>query len=315
MKTLILGVWAFGIALLKHLSSTHPDKTFFAYEKDTTVRNHLMQERRSPYFFTEYIFPHNIIFLEDITEILPTIDLIVLVIPNQFVRGSITEIKPYLRSWVTFLNLSKWIDNQTLHTVSDTLSDTLSGFTYQYASLSGGMIAQELFAWAQLGADIWVSEASIAEPLQTLFGSDSLSIHIVPEYKNIELLGALKNIFALYVGYMEGKWYGASTIGYHYCLLWKDMKKLLPLLGGNPDIEYGDFALGWDMIATCFWPSRNKHFGKLVWLGMSPEEALQQLREEKKHAEGFETLKWVRDFIVGKWVFDELEKVIAIFLR
>ena len=45
------------------------------------------------------------------------------------------------------------------------------------------------------------------------------------------------------------------------------------------------------MIATCFGNSRNKYFGKLVGSGKTSEEALGQLKEEKKHAEGFETLK------------------------
>jgi glycerol-3-phosphate dehydrogenase (NAD(P)+) len=315
MKTLVLGVWAFGIAILKHLSSTHPDETFFAYEKDQTVLSHLTRERKSPYFFMEYTFPENIVFLENIVEILPSIDLIILIIPNQFIRSAIRDMRPYLKENVTFLNLSKWIDNQTLHTVSDTLSTILSDFPYQYACLSGGMIAGELFSWAELGADIWVSDMGTLEPLRTLFESDSLTIHITPEYKNIELFGALKNIFALYVGYLEGKWYGASTVGYHYCLLWEDIKKLVPLLGWSGVLDYGNFALGWDMIATCFWPSRNKHFGRLVWLGMTPGEALQQMKEEKKHAEWFETLKWVRDFIVGKWSFPELEKIISILIQ
>ena len=79
---------------------------------------------------------------------------------------------------------------------------------------------------------------SIAEPLKDLFESDSLTIRITPEYRNTELFGALKNIFAIYVGYLEGKGYGASTVGYHYCLLWADMKVLLPLLGGNTNIDY-----------------------------------------------------------------------------
>lgn len=314
MKTLVLGVWAFGVAILKHLSSTHPETTFYAYEKDPRVLRHLVDERKSPYFFTEYTFPENVVFLEDIVEILQSIDLIVLIIPNQFIRSAITEMKPYLKSWVTFLNLSKGIDNTTLRTVSDTITDTLGGFSHNYACLSGGMIASELVSVSPLWADIWVLDMSIAEPLKTLFESDSLTIRITPEYRNTELFGALKNIFAIYVGYLEGKWYGASTVGYHYCLLWADMRKLLPLLGGNTNIDYGDFALGGDMIATCFGNSRNKYFGKLVGSGKTPEAALSQLKEEKKHAEWFETLKWVRDFIEEKWSFTELEKVISIFL-
>ena len=314
MKTLVLWVGAFGVAIIKHLSLLHPHQEFYAYEKDVTSREHLIRERRSPYFFPDFTFWENVIFLEEIETILPSIDLILFVIPNQFIRSTVTTMKPHLKSGVIFLNLSKGIDNTTLRTVSDTLQDELGGFDYHYAVLSWGMIASELVEARPLGADIWVSDVSIGQALIGTFQSDTLTIRITLDYKNVELYGALKNIFALYVGYLEGKWYGASTVGYHFSLLWHDMRKLIPLLGGSDALDYGDFSLGWDMIATCFGNSRNKYFGKLVWEGKTPLEAYAQLKEQKKHAEGFETLKGIKNFISWKWSFGELEKVIGIFL-
>jgi hypothetical protein len=47
---------------------------------------------------------------------------------------------------------------------------------------------------------------------------------------------------------------------------------------------------------------------------MTPTEAYEQLKIEKKHAEGFETLKWLKNFTDGKVRFDELQKVIEIFI-
>ena len=92
------------------------------------------------------------------------------------------------------------------------------------------------------------------------------------------------------------------------------MKKLIPLLGGSPILDYGEFALGGDMIATCFGNSRNKYFGKLVGAGKTPIEAYEQLKSEKKHAEGFETLKGIAKFLEGKEGFKEIKKIIDIFL-
>lgn len=314
MKTLVLWVGAFGVAILKHLSLLHPDRVFYAYEKDIPSREHLIRERKSPYFFSDFTFGENVVFLEDIETILPSIDLVLFVIPNQFIRSTIVHMKSYLKPGVIFLNLSKGIDNTTLTTVSDTLQDEIGGFDYHYAVLSWGMIASELVEARPLGADIGVSDLSIGSTLEEIFQSDTLTIRITSEYKNVELYGALKNIFALYVGYLEGKGYGASTVGYHFSLLWHDMRKLIQLLGGSDALDYGDFSLGWDMIATCFGNSRNKYFGKLVWGGKTPLEAYAQLKEEKKHAEGFETLKGIKNFIPSKWNFGELEKVILIFL-
>lgn len=68
------------------------------------------------------------------------------------------------------------------------------------------------------------------------------------------------------------------------------------------------------MIATCFGNSRNKYFGKLVGSDMTPIEAYNKLKEEKKHAEGYETLKGLAKFVEGKGEFGEIEKVVKIFM-
>ena len=274
----------------------------------------MISERRHPHFFSEKTFPDNITFLRTISDILPAIDLIILIIPNQFIKSAISEIRTYLKPGVIFLNLSKWIDNTTLRTVSDTLRDELGNFSYYYAVLSWGMIASELFLWKPLWAQIGISDKSISLPLKELFQSDTLDIKVSDTYKNIELFGALKNIFALYVWYLEWRGHGYSTIGYHFTRLWKDFEKLIVLLGGMDDLDFSQYALGGDMIATCFGNSRNRYLGTLIWSGRSLTEGLEILKIEKKHAEWYETLKGIKNYISWKGVFPELERVISLFL-
>jgi glycerol-3-phosphate dehydrogenase (NAD(P)+) len=110
------------------------------------------------------------------------------------------------------------------------------------------------------------------------FRSDTLAITLTPKYKNIELYGALKNIFALYMGYLEGKGNGLSTVGYHFCELYKDIMKLIVLLGGENIDDFSQYALGGDLIATCFGNSRNRYFGRLVGEGKSSQEAYDTLK-------------------------------------
>jgi len=58
--------------------------------------------------------------------------------------------KDSLKNGVTIMNLAKGIDNQSLQTISEKLSETLSGINYTYAYIAGGMIAQELVDNKQL---------------------------------------------------------------------------------------------------------------------------------------------------------------------
>ena len=84
MKTLVLGIGAFGFAILKHLAESNPDTTFYAYERDETVFNHVKQNNTHPYFFDGAKLPENIELVSDTAKLLPEIDIIISVIPCQF---------------------------------------------------------------------------------------------------------------------------------------------------------------------------------------------------------------------------------------
>lgn len=314
MKTLVLWVWAFWFAILQYLARLHPNQVFYGYEKDPVSCEYLQKEQKHPYFFPGVTLEPNIEIIADPQGILSEIELLIIAIPNQCIESSLSRLKDYLQKNITILNLSKGINNTTLETVSMTLESILAEFPYTYAVLSWGMIASEVVEQKVLGAQIGVLDDAIAQKLSTLFSSPLLSIEITKNYKNIELYGALKNIFALYSGYLEGKWLWLSTIGYHFCELYKDIERLIIELGWVRDMDFSQYALGWDLIATCFGNSRNRYFGKLVGEGKSPHEAYDILKSEKKHAEGYETLKGIKKFVENNDTYPELQKIIMIFL-
>jgi glycerol-3-phosphate dehydrogenase len=85
------------MAILNHLSKTHKSSTFYAYEKNKESLEYMMKNRKNKYFFTEEKISDNIELLEDINDILPQVDLIIIAIPNQFVKSFISEIKDKLK--------------------------------------------------------------------------------------------------------------------------------------------------------------------------------------------------------------------------
>lgn len=312
MKTLIIWVWAFWFAILNHLSKNNKNTTFYAYEKDSFVLNNLKETRKNPYFFPQTKLKENVIFLDNL-EKLNDFDLVIIAIPAQFISGFVSEIKNNLKSGVTFLNLSKWIDNKTLKTPSDILSEQLKDFSYNYSILSGWMIASELVEEKILWAQIWCKNKEVLEKLKSLFESDKLKINISIETRNIELIWSFKNIFALYIGYLEGTWLWMSSIWYYFCELYKELPILLKAFSWDEDIKFSDFSLGGDLIATCFWNSRNRYFWKLVWEGKTPSEVEGILKQEKKHAEGYYTILWIWELILSNKELIEFWKIVKIF--
>ena len=131
-------------------------------------------------------------------------DILLLILPYQFLRAFIIQIQPLLKPGVLIVNLSKGINNSTFTTVSEDLSVILQDSPYSYAVLSGGMIASELVDGAPLGANIALSDRKDQTILQNLFHRKNLHIDFIDgSIRQIELMSALKNILALLVGYHE----------------------------------------------------------------------------------------------------------------
>lgn len=88
----------------------------------------------------------------------------------------------------------------------------------------------------------------------------------------------------------------------------------MELLGGSGKVDFGMFALGGDLIATCFGASRNRYLGYLVGSGKTPADALEILRSEKKHAEGYETLRGLLS-LIRSHDLPHFQEVAEIFFR
>ena len=294
-KILILWLGAFGFAVAKHLWENNPDTTIYASEINPEIYTKYFRNSSAPIFFwVNKNFPRNIELIANTQDFLPGVDVIISIIPCQFVGGAFSGMKNNLKSWVTVLNLSKGIDNNSMQTVSEKLSEILSWVEYNYAYLAWGMIAGELVDTRMLWADIVTENTEAWETLRALFQSDSLDINLkIGSTKNTELYAALKNIVALILGYYEWQWAWASTQWYYLAKLLWEMKWVIALLDWNSEIDFTDYALCWDLIATCFGGSRNRLLWNMLGEWKDISDALADLKAQNKIAEWYETLKWV----------------------
>jgi glycerol-3-phosphate dehydrogenase (NAD(P)+) len=309
-KILILWLGAFGFAIAKHLWDNNPDHIFYASEINLETFLHIKNTRQQPYFFPGVELPDTIELIAniDLDSFLPEIDIIISVIPCQFLASSFEIIQHSLKDWVIILNLSKGINNQTLAVASETLQRVLEKKSYQYVYLAGGMIAEELIQKKVLWADIVTKNSEAGALIKKLFDGQNLHTKLkIWNPKNTELAAALKNIVALVLGYYEGQGAGASTLGYYFSTLLCEVQNIMKILGeGN--IDFTDYALSWDLIATCFGNSRNRLLGNMLGKWMGIEDALAELKAQKKIAEGYETLKGIKKIITWKEGFEEIGK-------
>lgn len=310
MKTIVLGGGMFGFAILKHLGENNPTQKFYLYERNETVSDSLKTKRENPYFFKWVKLPGNVLFEDNVEENIWEYDLVIVAIPAQFVISSVAGFREKLKPWVTILNLSKWIDNETLQTIWEWLEEKLAWVDYNYSVLSGWMIAWELVEEKMLWADIAIKNKEVWEKLKILFQSEKLDLNLTQATtKSVELFWALKNITAISIGYYMWKWLAYSSLWYYLCKLLEEEKALIELLWWGDYFEFTDYSLGWDIIATCFGNSRNRYLWELLWKWNSSEKALEIMKEENKTSEWYHTLKWIRGIIEGKEWFEEMKKI------
>ncbi len=314
-KILILWLWAFGFAVAKYLGERHPQQRIFAYERNLEIVASLQKHRKHPYFFSDTennLLPHNINIVEShaLKDILPAVDILICIIPCEALPWSIADITPFLKAGICIVNLAKGIDSESFETMGEQLSHILWWQEYSYACLAGGMIASELVSGRPLWADIVTQNKEVWIYLADLFASKTLDINLkIWSPKSTELSAALKNIVALILWYYEGQWYGASSLAYYFRKMIQEVEGVIALLGGDTPIDFSDYAFSADLIATCFWESRNRQLGLMLGSWMNISEALEVLAREKKIAEGYKTLKWVYKIVQGKSWFDEIQKM------
>lgn len=304
MKILTLWLGAFGFAINKVLGENNPEKTFYWFELNSQIVDSLKETRKHPFFFDGYKLPENIEIIKNYDDIISEVDLLIIAIPAQYIAWSIDWFKDKLKPGVTIMNLAKGIDIKTNSPISKVFAEKLLKFDYNYSVLSGWMIAAEVVEWKKLWADLWIENKNIWEKIKKLLESKNLKINVVPDILNVELYGSLKNIMAILVWYYEGKWEEKSTIWFYIVEFYNEMKELIKQYWGNSEINFSYYSLWWDIIATCFWWSRNRYFGQLLGSWKNIEEVLTQLKNENKHAEWYETLKAVYNIIENKEGFE-----------
>ncbi len=293
-KITILGAGAFGFAIAHVLANNNNEIPITIYDIQEEVIKKIQETNEHPFFHQGIKLPQNVSATTDLLNAIKDTNLIVLAIPSKFFRKASKALAKELTHEVIFLNLGKGLEQETNKRISEILSEELPNHAYTYATLSGGMIAAEVTKDAPLGADIACEKKEIAELLKTLIQNNTLKIRTSTDVIGTELCGALKNVAAIGAGVFDGLSLKESSKSGFITEIAKEMQDLALALGATSDtFAPGSHAWWGDLMTTCFGGSRNKEFGRRVGAGISPEDAIKQMYEEKKSVEGHTTIKVV----------------------
>ncbi len=295
LRVLVLGGGSWGTTVA-HLAAHNTPTTLWARDQATVDDiNTLHRNRR---YLADYELHPDLGATADLETAVAETDLLVMGVPTGAFRETCETIAPLLRPWVPVVSLAKGFEPETMLRMTQIAEEVLPG--RPVGVLSGPNLAKEILAGSPAGAVVALSEEHIAQRLQPVFSTPTFRVFIHHDVVGCELGGALKNVYAIAAGAVEGRELGDNA---RAAIITRGLAELIELggkMGGEALTLAGLAGMG-DLLATCISPqSRNSSVGRELGAGRSIEEILADMDQV---AEGVKAAKVVRELAKRHDVF------------
>jgi glycerol-3-phosphate dehydrogenase (NAD(P)+) len=265
------GTWGMGIAIL--LNNNHHQVTVWsAVSEELDMLKNTHCHKNLP----EVTIPESISYEYDLETAVKDADVIVMAVASVFTRSTSKKLAPYVKDGQIIVNVAKGIEEETLMTLTDQISDEIPNANV--CVLSGPSHAEEVSRMIPTTCVVGAKDKKTAEYLQNLFMSPVFRVYTSPDILGIELGGSLKNVIALAAGAADGLGYGDNTKAALITRGMSEMTRLATAMGASMETLYGLSGIG-DLIVTCAsMHSRNRRAGILIGKGYTMDEAMAEVK-------------------------------------
>lgn len=284
MKISILGSGSWGTAIGKILALNGHE--VIIWTRDEKVKNSI-NKGENPYYLPGITLPSNLKSVTNIEESTKNSEIIVLAVPSQAVRSVISQLN-YNNQII--VNLSKGIEIDTGYLMSEVVKEVLK--TDNYCSLSGPSHAEEVARDVPTSVVISGNKQENLIKIQKEFSTVSFRIYTNNDLKGVEVSGAVKNIYAVASGVIDGMGNWDNTKAALITRATVEMSRIGKYFGGKKETYAGLAGIG-DLIVTCTSQhSRNRYVGEQLGRGKKINEILENMNMV---AEGIYTVKAVHN--------------------
>lgn len=258
LKVGIIGTGAFGIALASILNKNNNKVIMWSKFKEEIDE---LNSRRICTKLNNYRIPDTILFTNNMEEAVNNVDLIILVVPANFIDYTTELLKNYYSNQHICI-ASKGIEEsrgEFLHKIVGEILDT-----NRVGIISGPSFAVDIVESVPVGVTLASKCDETASVIKKAFANDYFKVSITNDMIGVSICGCVKNIIAIASGIINGMGYPISTTSLLITLALDDIKNLINGLNGNEESLLELAGIG-DIILTCTsTKSRNFSFGKLI---------------------------------------------------
>lgn len=287
----VVGAGSWGTSLARLLARKGHRVSLWAREPEVTAE--INQHRENRTFLPGVQLPESLEVSSDLLEVSADKDMLLSVVPSQFVSQVFASLAGNLRPDVQVISASKGIEVSTGRRMDEVLSALLTpGQAYRLTFLSGPSFAVEVAQEAPTAVVVASRSAPAATAAQQLFQTEYFRVYTNPDVLGVELGGALKNVIALAAGVVAGMGFGHNTLAALITRGLAEITRLGAAMGADPATFSGLAGMG-DLVLTCTGDlSRNRTVGYRLGRGESLDEILGSM---KSVAEGVRTVQAVRE--------------------
>lgn len=285
MNISVLGAGGWGTTLAIILHYNGHKTTLWEYKKD--YAKVLLKKRENEIYLPGIKIPDEINITHDFEESTSKMNLIILAVPSQFLRGVVEEIKFSAIKNSILVSVAKGIEIKSLMTMSQMLKDEFPELDdSQIGVISGPSHAEEVSRRIPTAVVAASKDLDTSRTIQSSFMTSYFRVYSSKDILGVELGGAFKNVIAIGAGIIDGAKFGDNTKAAIMTRGIAEISRLGIALGAEPETFAGLSGMG-DLIVTCMSKhSRNRFVGEQIGAGKKLKEVLKSMNMV---AEGVET--------------------------
>ena len=269
------GAWGTAIALSLHRRGGH-QITLWAHSPEAAQE--IVEPRENILFLPGFPIPPEIVITGDEAAVVEA-DIVVSVVPSEFLRSTLTRIRPHLRLGQFVVSATKGVEDRSFLRMTEVISETLerAGLLLSIGAFSGPSFALEVAQGQPTAVTVAFSDPEIAALIQQEFSSATLRLYTSTDVIGVELGGALKNVIAIAAGVAAGVGLGHNSAAALMTRGIAEITRLAVACGGRRETLAGLSGVG-DLVLTCTGSlSRNRTVGQALGEGRSLPEILEGL--------------------------------------
>ena len=298
-KILILGAGAMGTALTIPLCQDGREVNLWGTEFDTEVLEEMVQTRQ--HIRLGIMLPQEVRLFpfSELEKACQDVEIVVLAVVSAGVSSVMQRLAFFLREGMIIVNVAKGLEEDPetgepltmLDVIEGELPETLRN-KIPLVVIGGPSIAKEVAERIPTEVIFASKDLAAARYCREIFTTPVYRAKITIDVIGVELCAALKNVFAVAVGICDGIKGKMNTIlemhNSKAALLSEaeiELAKIVRAMGGREETVSGPAGAG-DLYVTAA-GGRTRLFGELLGSGMSPGEALEEMKKRHLTVEAY----------------------------